>query len=238
MLEFPHSVLIEPIRDTMIYMVDDLYIFRKTYISPVIIDFGRSFLYENQNTDRMLIYYKTIFPEFYKSHHEKLLATMEENRLASYKVFSAFDIYMLCDSILDKKIVQDEQAEFVLEMQLVAKKYLLEYMLDLKDYPFCARQIIATMFKSAVSDKKVNLDISMVSKISVFNAEMKHSFHSSNIPPGCIPNKIMHNGETLTLPIGNAATYMKKFDLRVAKNEESYKDLKSNADSGFNMRLL
>jgi len=238
MLEFPHSVIIKPLRDTMIYMIDELYIFSKTYISPILIDFGRSFIYENQNTDRMLIYYKTIFPEFYKLHKEQLSTTMEENRKFAYKVFSAFDIYMLCDSILNNKIVSGKEVEFVLEIQAVAKKYLLEYMLDLKDYPFCAREVITTMFKGNVASKKVNLDISMVSKVSVFNSESDYSFHSSNIPPSCMPNRIMHNGETLTLPIGNAATYVKKYNLRVTKNEESYRDLKSNAESGFNIRLL
>ena len=233
MLELPFAI---SGRNIVAYLLDDLYVFEDVHIVPVIIDFGRSFIYETQSVDRMMIYYKTLFPEFYKAHHEKLLNNMENNRLAAYKVFSAFDIYMVCDSIIDKKLT--DQLELVVKIQDIARTYLLKYMLDLKDYTFCAREVITTVFSDYVVSKKVNLDVNSVSRWAIFNSKSQYSFQDSKVPPWVMPNIIRHNKENLVLPIGDSATYLKKYSLRISKSVETYNDLKSKFVKGSSMRLL
>jgi hypothetical protein len=230
-----------PARHTCLYLVDGgvgggsvggggdaanpetLYIFNEAYYTPVVVDFGRSFIYDMPNTDRMLIYYKTMFPEFYKENRETLENNMETNRSASYKAFSAIDIYILCESVISNGLASDDRMALVLQMKKIAETYLFRHMLDMTATEFCAREIIS-LFGDYAVDATAKIDASTVSSYSILSQKMEYSI-KGKLPPMCTPNLIRHNGENLELTIGTGFSYAKRHKMRVKRGADIYDEL-------------
>jgi hypothetical protein len=75
----------------------------------MVIDFGRSMILSDetetatllqQQSERIIMYYKLLFPKFFELHNTKLKAALDTNFKDVYKVFTAIDMYVHTDRLI------------------------------------------------------------------------------------------------------------------------------------------
>ena len=200
----------------------------KLLLTATIIDFGRAIISRSAATAndvigdhsvieynqhaRILSYYETAFPDFYKCHLDALTSAMERDFDSVFQVFTAVDIYThttkLIQLIENKKYklnTNDMAITLVAKIHKAAAEYLTTEMstliglinksskLSLASYP--NHSIITRCFDNYVINANSFGAIDTIFDIFIFDSELKYTICKDfdNLPPRFKYSKLMKN---------------------------------------------
>jgi hypothetical protein len=195
------------------YVIDDnIFLFKENGTYGTIIDFSRAFIIHHKlqltQAERIIYYYKMIFPEFIKEHEDKLTKKLDTDFKNVYKIFSAIDAYIHTDRLLkyiDKNphmLTHKSVIVLIKKINDIASFHLQESMkklivddLAIDVYP--NYDIIMKCFTNTKQMSNVSLQ-----DIFFYNNELKYSLkHYETLPPRLKYVMIKKPGEDTVIEI-------------------------------------
>lgn len=208
-----------------IYVVDDVYMFKDTGMTGTVIDFSRGFIIEDdmdylflkeEQSNRILRYYNTIFPEFFKKFGERLKDKLDSDYELIYKIFSAIDMYIHTDRLIkfiDKNKSLDTHEDVIKlvnkvntitrDILVVVMEKVLTQNIDLESIKYPNHDILLCCFNEyKVDPNNINKELE-IDSLFFYNNKLQYSFETfEELPSRFKHYKLKKPGEDEIITVG------------------------------------
>jgi hypothetical protein len=187
-------------------MEKDVFVFKDTGKIGTVIDFSRGFIVppeeerelKESQSNRILDYYKQLFPEFTKSFGEKLKIKLAEDFEHVYKIFSAIDMYIHTDRLIKftekYALLQTHKkvTELIVKINNITRYYLKDVMekivtkdMDIGSIKYPNYDILLRCFGDHILTPAQMEDTTMeIDDIFFYKNKLRYSIaHYDKLPP-------------------------------------------------------
>lgn len=227
----------------VLYILEkEVFIFKDVGKVGTIIDFSRGFIIPKNNhielkeiqSDRILDYYRQLFPDFTKSFGEKLKIKLAKDFDHVYKIFSAIDMYIHTDRLikLTKKydILQTHKkvTELIKKVNSISRHYLVNIMekivdkdVDIDSIKYPNYDIILKCFSDSILTPNQMKDTKIeIYDIFFYKNKLRYSISEfDKLPPRAKFLKLKKPGETVVKDIPYANLTKEKLRIYYSNKE-------------------
>jgi hypothetical protein len=187
-------------------MEKNVFVFKDMGKVGTVIDFSRGFIVppeeerelKESQSNRILDYYKQLFPEFTKSFGEKLKIKLEKDFDHVYKIFSAIDMYVHTDRLIKftekYALLQTHKkvTELIVKINSITRYYLKDVMekivvknMNIASIKYPNYDILLRCFKNNILTPAQMKDTTMeIDDIFFYKNKLRYSIaHYDKLPP-------------------------------------------------------